>query len=286
MKNKSTKDLKLNLNLSTNEFEVESVALPKINSIMSVPTTNCTRGNRMITKEQLKLPSISEETGFEQHDVIGDMGSNPASKRNSSSELFRKPKQSALFTNNRSDLSHSHNQSIREMLLATVTELQPFSNNNNCNSDEEVLHDDDEMSSAHLNSPKPRVEIKKESISYQIFRSLSHKPSMKALIEKFYTPIKEKSLGKNSSCVVSGKRFSKLPSLSTSCPHTHLSRRLNKRKITFEKYREQRLQAKENRINLKQKMSLEPQSNLADLAIVPKCETVVKSIATHRKVAV
>ena len=246
----------------------------------SATKTNMFRRSSSPEKERKKLTPLPEEDISKKNGIIHDNSSTAAVKTSQNYAFFGPPKTSvSSYLTNGSCL---RSQSIREILLATVTELQPFPEQDS------PPEQNDNSPQPESKSPesKPPVEIKKESISYQIFRSLSHKPSMKKLIEKFYTPVKEKSLGKSNSCLIAGKLLGKSSSQSTSCPHFHLSKKLNKRKLNFAKYREQRLQAKEKRENLKQQKLLEPLTNVLDLTILPKHETGVKSSASQHNKAV
>ena len=179
-------------------------------------------------------------------------------------------------------------QSVRDVVMASVKDLQPFSENELCENIQQIDGTDNtDHISKNSNNPKLISEIPKQSISTKIYHNLMFKPTTRKLVEELYVPLRETKRTGTTPYVVSGKPLYKLPPVKVQKQQLEskslLQQKLHRRKgIPYTKSSmsigfDQRHQAKSNMNQLNHLMPIKTHKSVVDnLAIHTKLDTVAK----------
>ena len=181
-------------------------------------------------------------------------------------------------------------RSVRDMLMTSVKDLQPFSENKILETpSEETMAGKEEDSSQKMSVPEQGIsEIPKQSLSLRIYQHLMYKPSMRKLVGELYTPQKKSRSRDATSYVISGKPLYTLPPVKTYSQQVenrsiyrrklHRKKPLENHSSTISIAESQHHRVVDNGKTSNRMVTLNPHTrSMESLAIIPRIQTVTKS---------
>ena len=200
----------------------------------------------------------------------------------------------------------NHTPTVKEILTAAVKDLSPKKlDNKQSLQPDKTAQKSPKTHELEINLDKSKHDSAKQLVSLKTYRKLCYKPALRKYIEGLYQPTDEKRLFRDKkSCVIEGKTLQKskksdsspLPSLRVSPNKSalknpeitkmdHFLPQTDSAKLR--KRARQRQEAAEKYEQFKRAIALDTKRHEeAKLAIVSKCQTVVKSQVSIKTVAI